>query len=173
MGYKKEVWKTIPGYPHYQVSDKGRVRSLDRTIKMSRGGKYNTIYEKTIKGQLLKPGRNTKQGHVTVSLGRYNSINVHRLVMLAFKGQCPKGKEVLHINGKADDNRLINLRYGTRSENNRDISRHGKRKITEAIAKKVKYGTFKKGELARLAKELGVGRNCLSNIRGGWTWKWV
>jgi hypothetical protein len=42
---------------------------------------------------------------------------VHRLVLLAFVGPCPAGHEVLHLNHQPADNRLENLRYGTRSEN--------------------------------------------------------
>lgn len=54
------------------------------------------------------------------------TTSVHRLVALAFIGPCPEGMEVLHINGEPDDNRLENLRYGTRAENVADTIRHGR-----------------------------------------------
>lgn len=50
---------------------------------------------------------------------------VHRLVMLAFVGLCPPGQEVLHGPGRELDNRLVNLKYGTHSENTLDKYRDG------------------------------------------------
>ena len=50
---------------------------------------------------------------------------MHRLVLAAFVGPLPEGKEVCHNNGNPGDNRLENLRYGTKSENNLDRVKHG------------------------------------------------
>jgi len=126
----KEIWRKIPTYKHYMVSDLGRVRSMTMTLFTKKTEKMCS-YKTVRSGRILRPGRNTKYGHVTVCLGRRNSINVHRLVMWAFVGACPRGKEVLHNNGRASDNRLINLRYGTRSENNIDSSKMGRRKLNK------------------------------------------
>ena len=118
-----EIWKDVPGYEgQYQVSDHGRVKSLDRDIvQMSRWG---TLYMKSVKGVMLRPGR-MPAGHVSVSLGRNNSQCVHKLVLLAFVGPAPGGHECLHDNGDPSDNRLSNLRWGTRGDNIRDAVRHG------------------------------------------------
>ncbi len=51
-----------------------------------------------------------KQGVATI-------YAVHRLVMEAFVGPCPAGKEVNHKNGIRSDPRLVNLEYVTHSEN--------------------------------------------------------
>jgi hypothetical protein len=166
-----EVWKIIPGYEFYLVSNLGRVRSLPRTIKQkSRNGTY--FYRK-MKGVLLRPGRNTKQGHVTVSIGRRNSINVHRLVMLAFIGPCPKGKEVLHINGKAQDNRLSNLRYGTRTENNIDISKHNKRLVKFEEVEEIKTCVSLGISISEIAKAYSLKLTTVSAIKRGQNWEWV
>jgi len=118
-----EIWKDVPGFVgQYQVSNKGRVRSLDREIEqMSR---WETPYKKNIRGVILRPGRMTA-GHMSVSLGRSNSQCVHKLVLLAFVGFAPEGYECLHDNGDPADNRLENLRWGTRGDNIRDAHRHG------------------------------------------------
>ena len=118
-----EIWRDVLGYEGmYQVSDEGRVRSLDREIcQMSRWG---TPYIKKIKGVMLRPGR-MPAGHLSVSLGKNNSQCVHKLVLLAFVGPTPKGHECLHGNGDPSDNRLANLRWGTRADNIRDAVRHG------------------------------------------------
>lgn len=109
-----ETWKDIPGYEgRYQVSDEGRVRSLDRPIRVVCHGVEAV---RIAKGKLLRPGRN-KSGHVTVAIGKGNSRQVHQLVLEAFVSPRPAGCEVLHLNHNPADNRLENLRYGTRSEN--------------------------------------------------------
>lgn len=117
-----EVWVAIPGYESkYQVSDAGRVRSMDHW-----DGRRN------VKGRVLRPG-STKSGHVSVSLGRSNSKLVHGLVMLAFVGPRPQGMEVLHQNHIPWDNRKSNLRYGTRSENLAMDHAVGVRKASQAF----------------------------------------
>ncbi len=79
------------------------------------------------KGKILNPSKCDKNGHVGVWIrGLENEKkvverSVHRLVMLAFVGLPPKGKEVRHINGIPTDNRLKNLVYGTRTENILDV----------------------------------------------------
>jgi len=84
----KENWKDVPGYEgYYQVSDLGRVRSLDRCVG-------NRTYE----GKNLTPV-NTSKGYFRIKLGRKgSSFLIHRLVMLAFK-PINHYKEVNHING--------------------------------------------------------------------------
>jgi hypothetical protein len=119
----EEIWKSVPGYEgQYEVSNQGRVRSLDREIEqLSRQG---NPYKKKLLGTMLRPGR-MPAGHLSVSLGRFNSQCVHKLVLLAFVGPAPEGCECLHDNGVPADNRLENLRWGTRSDNIRDANRHG------------------------------------------------
>ena len=114
-----EKWKAIPGYEgFYEVSDQGRVRSLDRIVSNGR----------RIKGQFLSPSR-VRGGHLRVDLrknGKREYIFVHRLVLLAFVGPCPTGMEACHWNDVPDDNRLENLRWDTSSANSRDASRNGR-----------------------------------------------
>lgn len=121
--HMQEVWKPVPGYEGlYEVSDEGRVRSLDRDVtQTSRRGALYTLRKK---GKLLRPGR-MPSGHLSVALGRGNSQCVHRLVLLAFVGPAPDKHECCHNNGNPADNRLENLRWGTRSENIKDAIRHG------------------------------------------------
>ena len=109
-----EIWKDLPGQEgRYQVSNTGNVRSTDRPVRVVCHG-VDTV--RIAKGKLLRPGRN-KSGHVTVAIGKGNSRQVHQLVLEAFVGPRPAGCEVLHLNHNPADNRLENLRYGTRSKN--------------------------------------------------------
>lgn len=111
-----ESWKSIPGYEdYYDVSDYGRIRSLQASTKLGP------------LGGLIKL-RMQSSGHLCVDLhknGEVTTFRVHRLVMLAFVGPCPEGQEVRHLNGIPYDNRLSNLRYGSTSENRMDSVEHG------------------------------------------------
>jgi hypothetical protein len=110
-----EEWRDIPGYEDaYQVSDLGRVRSVERRVRLVPHPGIETT--RRVPPRILKPG-SKPDGHVSVCLGKGNTKDVHLLVMLAFVGPRPDGQETLHRNENPADNRLINLRYGTRSEN--------------------------------------------------------
>jgi len=69
------------------------------------------------------------KGYLWVELrinGKRKRIGVHQVIMLTFRGPCPKGKEVCHWKKPCrTDNRLSNLRYGTRKQNLKDAKRHG------------------------------------------------
>lgn len=118
-----EIWKPVKGFTgRYEVSSEGRVRSLPQAIVCE--GPVKGRYTSFRQGKLLRPGR-MPGGHLSVALGKGNSQCVHKLVLNAFVGPAPDGYECLHINGNPADNRLQNLRWGTRSENIKDAVRHG------------------------------------------------
>lgn len=117
MSYDIEHWKPVVGFEGlYEVSDHGRVRSLDRMT--ARGLR---------KGQMMKPFA-LDTGHLRVRLsrdGRGSGPLVHRLVLEAFVGPCPDGQEGCHSDGNPENNHVGNLRWATRSENQLDSVRHG------------------------------------------------
>ena len=116
-----ETWKAIPGYEgRYQVSDLGRVRSLDRILNYStRGFPANKKYV----GRVLKPSASSK-GHLKITIDKMNKP-IHQLVMLAFIGPRPNATETRHLDGDPKNNCLVNLCYGTKEENHRDLYRTG------------------------------------------------
>lgn len=158
-----EQWRPIPGHTGYEASDLGKVRSLPREVRCGR--KKNAV--RTIQGQVLRPGRSSS-GHFTVALGRGQSVSVHVAVATAFLGPVPKDHEVLHRDGNPANNTLSNLRFGTRSENNRDISRHGRRRLTLAQVAECKRRHWEGGETqTSLAEEFGVCISQMNNIVHG------
>ena len=76
-----------------------------------------------------------------MALGKGNSRQVHQLVLEAFVGKRPVVTgtlvDVLHLNGVPYDNRLENLRYGTRSENLKQDYATGVRKLTRDAWKRL------------------------------------
>lgn len=118
-------YEDIPGYPGYRVGSDGTVWS-----KHSRFGHGSREEWRPLK-QTLK-----SNGYFVVGLrkeseqrmrGKVDVLYVHRLVLRIFVGPCPKGMEVLHGDGDSKNNRIENLRYGTRQENVDDCLRHGTR----------------------------------------------
>lgn len=118
MSYKKaeemETWVDIPDYEgSYQVSDLGRVRSLDRTVKHPHWGRVNR------KGKILKHVKNT-DGYDGVFLyqdGVSKRCAVHRLVAESFCEKRCDDFEVNHINENKNDNRAINLEWVSHGDN--------------------------------------------------------
>lgn len=171
-----ECWKDIPGYEgKYQASTMGRIRSLDRKV---RGVCHYTGKEfyRIVKGRILKPGEMRKSGHVSVVLGHGASGSpVHQLVMRTFVGEPSKGMEVLHENGNPKDNRLENLRYGTRTENILDVFRQGKawRKLTAKDVISIRFASFCGFSDQEIADRYGVKKYTVAEIRKGNTYKWL
>ena len=104
-----EIWKPIPGYLNYKVSNFGRVKSIQRLD--ARGERR--------KGRILKQAKNPR-GYMMVTLyedGKRTTVTVHKLVMSAFAGERPDGLEVNHIDENKNNNSLENLEYVTRLQN--------------------------------------------------------
>lgn len=114
----QERWRAVLGYEGvYEVSDQGRVRSLARCDSRGRRVKPRIMSQIT-----------QQSGHMCVKLSRdgsYRSAKVHQLVLEAFVGPRPDGCESLHYDDNPANNNIVNLRWGTRSENLRDRVRNG------------------------------------------------
>ena len=68
---EKEVWKDISGFEgFYQVSDKGRVRSLDRVIWNKASNAFQSL-----KGKVLKPVDNGDYWYVDLRNGGQTKKN--------------------------------------------------------------------------------------------------
>lgn len=122
MSLLTEKWKWIVGYKGlYQVSSFGRVRSVDRVVLNRRG------WLRSYKGRILKPGKDSNN-YLQVGFsknGRRKYFFVHRLVLTAFVCSRPTELQCRHMDGNPTNNRLDNLKWGTRQENYKDSIRHG------------------------------------------------
>lgn len=101
------VWKAVPGFLDYEVSEHGDLR---------RGVKH------------LKPERVQGSGRKRFTLskgGRSYRIRASHLVALAFIGPAPfDGAEVCHNDGFFHNNHFSNLRWDTRTGNVADVAKH-------------------------------------------------
>jgi DNA-binding XRE family transcriptional regulator len=165
-----EHWLPVVGYEDlYAVSDLGRVRSFHA----GRGkGKRGGLLKQVIQADYL-----------TVALcrnGTQRNGKVHRLVMEAFIGPCPEGKQVRHGAGGRLDNRLVNLCYGTPGEDSDDKIRdgtmnfgekHGLAKLTYAIVDECRRRHADGESQASLAREFGVSQKTMHRAISGETWR--
>jgi len=107
-----EKFVHIRGYPEYDVSNMGRV--------------YNTRTHNYV-------GAYSNGGYVSVTLygnEGAKTYKVHQLVMLHFGPPCPDDcTEIDHINRLRDDNRIENLRWVSRSTNNKNRTSYNGRKV--------------------------------------------
>ena len=107
-----EIWKDIEGYEGlYQVSNLGRVKSLDKKRLNS---------DAIIKGKILKPWDNS-HGYLQVKFlkdGTKKMPKVHRLVAQAFLRSDNERNFVNHIDGNKSNNNIDNLEWVTKRENN-------------------------------------------------------
>src|SRR3990167_5328588 len=179
----EEIWKDIPGWAGYQVSDMGNVRTFKKQVGLGLGKGVKYIIgdiPKIMKPQVLHSSR--KGGHLYVTLSReMNGIRevkkvalIHRLVLSAFVGPCPDGKEVRHDDGNPTHNWRSNLFYGTHSENMQDAVRHGTQPVGE-LARDAKLKEHQVIEIReryasggitqqQLADEYGVGHTIIGSI---------
>ena len=162
MNENKEIWKDIKGFEgHYQVSDKGRVRSL----------KYG-------KERILKPER-THNGYLRVGLLKNRNrkmFMVHRLVGQAFLSNPHNLPQINHKDEDKTNNRVENLEwcdgkynmnYGTRTQ-----------RVTEKVSKTVLQYT-KTGEFVKewksthdIERNLGYSKGNISSCCLG-KHKWI
>lgn len=106
-------WRPVEGFPDYEVSDCGEVRSI-------KSGEW----------RVLKPFVQTN-GYLKVQLfhdGRDAKFLVHRLVALAFIDNPLGLPQVNHIDGVKSNNRVQNLEWSSASGNLRHAHRTGLRK---------------------------------------------
>lgn len=126
----EEQWRAVVGYEGaYEVSNLGRVRSVDRV----------TTHGRRWRGRMLRQ-RTTCWGYAEVQLrwgDQPEHKKIHTMVLEAFVGPRPEGLEARHRDDDKSNNQLDNLMWGTSAENKAD-----------AIAN----GRFARGERSGLAK---------------------
>lgn len=176
MNILNEEWRDVVGYEgYYQVSDLGRVRSLDRRSRC-RGG--STSFHK---GVILSPAL-SKSGYFVCVLcvkGRMKTFLVHCLVASAFLGDKPHGFDVNHIDTDKQNNLVGNLEYITKSANTSHAYKHGlclngelhpKAKLKDIDIPEIRRMISSGEDVSSVARRFGVVSATISRIAKGKTW---
>jgi len=181
--HSTETWRPVVGYEgFYEVSDRGRIRGVDRLVGSKIPGTL-----KPWKGKILAPGV-TETGRLRIRLMKYGKSKmefVHRLVLLAFVGPCPEGMEACHDPDPDPSNcRLNNLRWDTHIANKVDQMRHGRgtsgerhgmAKLTtvqvEVIRREYRRTHYHRSNAKELAARYGVTVDMVGRILRGDNWR--
>ena len=171
-----EVWKPIPAYPAYEVSDPGRVRSY---YKLGQQGRLANA------PQRILAARVDHEGYSRLNLSANGSTitcRMHQLVATIFLGPCPESLQINHRDGDKQNNRANNLEYITPSENMSHAFATGLRKPRTGPRAKLTVGAvteirtrYASGSSTgrQLAKEFGVNPTHISNIVHRRYWKHI
>ena len=158
-----EIWKPVVGYEGiYTVSSFGRVKR----VRGTQAGRMRKL-------------RQHPSGHMDVNLckeGIQKNHKVHHLVLAAFVGPRPKDKETRHLDGRPDNNRLANLKYGTRSENQVDLVYHGghsRMKLTVDDVVAIRDARENGETYASIASRYGLHERAPYGICHGKSWRHV
>lgn len=175
-----EQWKDIKGYEgHYQISDKGRVRSLTREITLE-NGRSRKVYGKLLKLENVnKNKRGQYYKRVTLTLdGVITRHMVHRLVLENFKTNPLNKPCANHIDGNPSNNTKENLEWVTHSENEKHSYRvlgkiNGQRKLTIEEADKLRKKAVRSdrgksnGNIKEMVEEFGISKTAIYLILDG------
>lgn len=164
------MWKKIPLYEGYSISDFAEVRN-DRT--------------KLILKQFLRNGYK--------SIGLYKDRKchffvVHSLMVRVFCDNWDKSLVACHMDGNKLNNELSNIKLLSQKENMSHKILHGtamlgnknnQTKLSEEDIYKIrellslKDGTRKTAGKRKIAAMFGVTRNAITNIEKGLSWFWL
>ncbi len=181
---KKEIWRDIKGYEgYYQVSNKGGIKAVDRTITRSDGVKR--FYPESLKSPHVN-----NRGYVIVGLSIDNiKVNkkVHRLVAKAFIPNIENKPQINHRDANKENNNVDNLEWCTNYENCKHAHENGLRKIEVLKGEDSNLTTTKKKTVIAMrklykqggysyqdmAKKFNVGDSCAYHILTRRSWKHI
>jgi hypothetical protein len=168
-------YRDVVGFPGYRVGNDGSVWSC---------WKNNGRCSRTIESHWGRLGVSTNDsGHMSLGLYR-NGIRsrrwVHRLVLEAFVGLCPRGMQCRHLDGNPKNNKLDNLKWGTPTENSDDSKSHGTRacgsghgrsKMNESNIQEILEMRRQGLRQWQIAESFGISQSTVSSILLKKTWK--
>jgi len=174
-----EIWRPVVGYEgKYEVSNLGRVRSLDRLVpRQGFAGPFR------MRGRMLKPYLN-QLGYPMVQITRGIPTFVHLLVLEAFVAPRKSGLVCNHLDANPRNNRVENLEWTTQTGNMQHAARLGliriyrgqensNAKVTEEQVRTIRR-LSKEGHSQRaLAASFGIGRATVRSIIDRKNWKHV
>lgn len=178
LPYAETIWKPIPEWEGlYEASNMGLIKSLSRTFQMGKNERLTTE-------GILRPKFN-KDCYLEVTLcaeGRQIYARIHRLVALTFIPN-PDNKPIVdHENGVRWDNRALNLKWSTQSENIQDAFNYGRKSVQgKAVDQYTLEGEFIKrfDKIVHVEKEGICHKNVNAVVKGtrksaaGFFWKYA
>ena len=163
------TYRDIPNHFGYKAGSDGTIWS-----QWGMGVSRNPC---TNKWRQLTPTKMKRTGYLLIRLAPTGITRlVHHLVLEAFVGPRPPGKECRHFpDPSRTNNHISNLQWGTRSENNLDKRLHGTTsragaKITIEEARRIREARANGEQIKSIAARYGLGRMAVRAIIQGKSW---
>lgn len=160
--------KKLPGLSKYLLRSDGEVISIWKgRPQVLKGGTDKDGYRKFV---------------LIDDMGSRRYVRRASLMCAAYHGPRPRGKEVRHRDGSRDNDAPSNLAWATHAENCADklghgTSQRGKKnpngKLSEAQAREAKARLAVGEGAAIIAKDYGVHKTTIYNIKYGRAWGWL
>lgn len=171
----QEIWVDVPGfYGLYQVSNTGKIKTIDRPTKHNYGGiaiKKSRIMKLTSNNGYLGSRFNKD--------GKYKQFLVHRIVALAFMHNPENKPCVNHKDGDKANNNVGNLEWCTYLENQTHADATGLRNIVGENNGRAKLSIedvsiirnlCKSESSLEIAKRFGVTQQNINSIKKNKSW---
>ena len=182
---REEIWKSVEDWEGlYEISNHGRIRSLDRIVNKSNGGRYFH------RGRVLVAHPNSK-GYPNVVLnhaetGRSHNARIHRMVAKAFIPNPDNKPHVNHIDANKSNARASNLEWVTPAENCQHSWRLGRghtnimpgssnalAKLNEELVYNCRQRYLTGTTVKEMSVEFGVSWTTMKEAVSGVGWKHV
>ena len=177
-----EIWKDVIGFEGlYQISNKGRIKSLDRYIMQTNS--FGDLYERRMHGKILSNKRNNGNGYKITQLKKgaeeeiIGNNYVHILVAQHFIPNPENKLTVNHIDGNKSNNCVENLEWATYKEQSQHIIEHElkkseyRKKLTEdeiiSIYKLMHTGKYTSKEVSEI---FNCNKEAVRSIKNKRTW---
>lgn len=160
----RELWRVVPAWGHYEVSNWGRIRH----------DKFG-IVKAHIKNEWGHLKVTLAQGECSRANDSKKDFGVHQVVARAWLPPKPRGRCIWHLNGIPWDNAYWNLVWATQLENKQDDINYGTSSKVETSQAKLDWGKVKLIHSSRLSDSamgvsLGVSRELVRDVRNGKRW---
>jgi hypothetical protein len=180
----KEIFKVIPSFPDYLVSNLGRVKTLKRKIRYTHAVTKKEHFRETSE-RFLKVQYNNLTGYkfhqLYLNKKMYNRP-IHQLVADAFLLKDDSLDVVNHIDGNKHNNCLDNLEWCTNSYNHEHATNSGLKakgasigtsKLNDNCLHAIKYFLNKGYSQSELAIAFNISRPNINLIANNKTWKHI
>ena len=182
---EKEVWEKVKGSRYNEVSNLGRVKSIEHKRWCVPNNSFSTIKEK-----IIIPSNNNSKKYWRIQIYYKECVRVteavHRLVAIAFVPNPHNKHQVNHKDLDKDNNRASNLEWVTNKENMRHAIENGAldglrlsqlgegshfNKYPESLIRKIPILINAGNSYTKIALDLNIPITLITEIKAGRAWK--